>query len=120
MFYNLTIIQLLWENVAMRVMVVVNRKEQRKIERGSMYTPPASASKQSCHAYMLLNNIYCLHALLASRVMEKPFDHPPYPLPSQEGGGVISGGHPQTPAIKGRPSEGAKPLWTPLFQRPAI
>jgi len=40
MFYNLTIIQLLWENVAMRRMVVVNRKEQRKIERGEyVYSP---------------------------------------------------------------------------------
>ena len=36
------------------------------------------------------------------------FDHPPDPLPSQEGGReIISEGHPQTPA------KGAKPLCTP-------
>jgi len=52
------------------------------------------------------------------RVMKNPCDHRAAhlgrpSLPGQEGGGVISGGHPQTPA------KGASPLWTPLFQYPA-
>ena len=47
------------------------------------------------------------------RVIKDSLGHPPNPLPGQEGGENISGGHPQTPAI---------PMcrdWTPVFQQPA-
>ncbi len=41
------------------------------------------------------------------------------PLPGQEGVDIMPGGHPQDPCQRGRLSEEARPLWTPVFHHPA-
>ncbi len=58
--------------------------------------------------------------MLPNRVMKNSVDYPPDPLPVQEGGETISGGHPQTPAPSAalRAGSGAVPLWTPLILQP--
>ena len=52
-------------------------------------------------------------------LLKNPFDHPPDPLPSQEGGRDCIWGTPPDPCQSQRLSEEAAPLWTPLFHRPA-
>ena len=64
----------------------------------------------------------CLYSLChSSKPMKNPFDHPPGPLPVQEGGKDYIWGTPPDPCHKGASAplgRGAKPLWTPLFHQP--
>jgi len=53
-----------------------------------------------------------------SRMMKSLFDHPPVPLPGQEGGIIISGGHPQTPARGGATPSGLPFVSTLLLVNP--
>lgn len=53
-------------------------------------------------------------SIWSSRAVKNPLDHPPRPLPGQEGGKLLYlVGHPQAPG------KGASPLCTPLFQKPS-
>ena len=52
-----------------------------------------------------------------SRLLKNSFDHPPDPLPDQEGA-FTEGGRIYIWGDSPDPSRGAVPLWTPLFHYP--